>query len=357
MKVLITAPSLDENRNVSGISTVVRQILGYSAGEFEHFEAGRQDGEKNSLLWLVRQIMLPIRFLRRIRSFAPDVVHINTAMTTLAVCRDAVLVRAAGFAGRAVVLSVHGGKYLVEPSANGLLEHIAGRMLRRSRIVLVLSEIERDLLQKRWPDLNIAVLPNTVPTDAAVERKGQNEPPVIIFLGRMHESKGLTEIIEAIRILKSEGTAFTFKAYGDGPERERFVGEMRQVLGGSFEDGGVVSGDEKWQKLAAADIFLLPSRYGEGLPMALLEAMAAGCVVVASDNASITTVVSDGENGYIVEPENARQLAETLGSLLNDRTLWKPVQQAAAATVRDRFGIDSYIAKIDSIYSDAARTN
>ena len=91
--------------------------------------------------------------------------------------------------------------------------------------------------------------------------------------------------------------------------------------------------------------------------MALLEAMAAGCVVVASDNASITTVVSDGENGYIVEPENARQLAETLGSLLNDRTLWKPVQQAAAATVRDRFGIDSYIAKIDSIYSDAARTN
>jgi len=357
MKVLITAPSLDENRNVSGISTVVRQIIKYSAFKFDHFEAGRQGGEESRLLWLAGQLVLPVRFLQRIRSFSPDVVHINTGMTWLAVCRDAVLGMAARFAGRPVVLSVHGGRYLVEPFASGLMERIAGQMLRRSRSVLVLSELERNLLLKRWPDLSIDVLPNAVPTDVSVERDGQNELPVLIYFGRMHESKGIGEIIEATKILKAKGSSFVFRAYGDGPERERFVGEMRQVLGESFEDGGVVSGDEKWQKLAAADIFLLPSRYGEGLPMALLEAMAAGCVVVTSDNASITTVVSDGENGYIVEPENARQLAETLGSLLNDRTLWKPVQLAAAATVRDRFGIDSYIAKIDSIYSDAARTN
>ena len=57
-------------------------------------------------------------------------------------------------------------------------------------------------------------------------------------------------------------------------------------------------------------IFVLPSRYGEGLPMAMLEAMAAGCVVVAADAGSVTAVVTDGENGYVVEPKNTAQLAE-----------------------------------------------
>lgn len=356
MKVLITAPSLDENRNVSGISTVVRQIIEYGMSEFVHFEAGRQDGDGNKVLWFVRQIMLPLRFLQRIRSSSPDVVHINTAMTILAVCRDAVLVRCARFAGRPVVLSIHGGKYLVEPFANRFYERTAGRMLRHSRFVVVLSEIEKQVLSERWPGLNIVVLPNAVPTDAATERsRNNNEPAVIVFLGRMHESKGLGEIGEALVIMTAKDARFLFKAYGDGPMRDSFVLEMKRSLGESFEYGGIVRGEEKWKKLAAADIFVLPSRYGEGLPMAMLEAMAAGCLVVASDNASITSVLSNGYNGYIVESRNGRQLAETLTRLLSDREGWKSVQQAAVATVRDKFSIESYIAKLDSIYDAVAK--
>lgn len=355
MKVLITAPSLDENRNVSGISTVVRQIIEYGHNKFAHFEAGRADRSRSRVLWLAKQLTLPLRFLQRIRSFSPDVVHINTAMTISAVCRDAVLVRCAGFAGVPVVLSIHGGRYLVEPFANGLFERIVGRMLRRSRVVVVLSEIEKSRLLERWPDLGITVLPNAVPTGVAIKRAEINEPPVIIFLGRMHKSKGLPEILEAVAMLKTRDVAFLFRAFGDGPMRENFLVEMNRILGESFEYGGVVSGEEKWHKLAAADIFLLPSRYGEGLPMAMLEAMAAGCVVVASDNASITSVLNDGENGYIVEPGNGGQLAQVLMRLLNDREGWKPVQQAAVAEVRDNFSIGSYIAKLDSIYEDAVR--
>lgn len=357
MKVLITAPSLDETRNVSGISTVVRQIIEYGESEFVHFKAGRQDGDENKALWLLRQIVLPLRFLQRIRSSSPDVVHINTAMTVLAVCRDAVLVRCARFAGKPVVLSLHGGKYLVEPFANRIYERIAGRMLRRSRRVVVLSEIERNLLVERWPELDIAVLPNAVPTDAAIERSGTNDPPVIVFLGRMHESKGLSEIVEALEIMTAKDAGFLFKAYGDGPMRDSFVIEMKRILGDSFEYGGIVTGEEKWKKLAAADIFVLPSRYGEGLPMAMLEAMATGCLVVASNNASITSVVNDSQNGHIVEPGNGRQLAEILLRLLSDREGWKPVQDAAVATVHDKFSIESYIAKLDSIYVDAAKTS
>lgn len=354
MKVLMTAPSLDENRNVSGISAVVRQIIKYGTSEVVHFEAGRAGESRSGLIWVLKQLVLPLRFLQRIRSFSPDIVHINTAMTALAVCRDAVLVGCARFAGRPVVLSIHGGKYLVEPFSSRLLEWIAGQMLRRSRSVVVLSEIEENLLLRRWPQLDIAVLPNAVPIDAAIERSGTNEPPVIIFLGRMHESKGLTEIVEASAMLKTKDVAFRFRAFGNGPMRARFVAGMRRILGDLFEYGGVVSGDEKWRQLAAADIFLLPSRYGEGLPMAMLEAMAAGCVVVVSDNASVTSVIQHEGNGYVVEPRNSKQLADTLTWLLKDRGGWKPIQESAVATIVDNFAIERYMKKLDSIYIDAA---
>ncbi len=351
MKVLITAPSLDETRNVSGISTVVRQIIEYSAGEFDHFEAGRQDGSENTLLWLARQIILPIRFLRRIRSFSPDVVHINTAMTTLAVCRDAVLVWVSSAAGRDTVLSIHGGEYLTTPFTGRIIERIAWKMLRRAGHVVVLSENEHALLSKRWPDVQFDVLPNSITVGSVAVRNNENNPPVMIFLGRMHESKGLSIIIEACRILKTQGCEFEFRAYGEGPMRESFVDEMTNILSHSFQYGGVVASSDKWNVLAAADFFVLPSAF-EGLSMALLEAMAAGCVVVASNIASISTVIRNGENGYLFEPKSSGELADVLRQLLAAPELAK-IRENAAATIRDNYGIEGYVEKLEEIYTSA----
>ncbi|MBK6749474.1 MAG: glycosyltransferase family 4 protein [Pyrinomonadaceae bacterium] len=353
MKVLITAPSLDETRNVSGISTVARQIIQYSSGEFDHFEAGRKDGSENKLLWLARQLVLPLRFLQRIRSSSPDVVHINTAMTVLAVCRDAVLVRCARFTGTPVILSVHGGENLRERFNSSHIEKMAGRMLGRAERVLVLSDDERTLLRERWPAIDLDVLPNAISLGAVEARTERNGPPVVVFLGRMHQSKGLDEVIDACRILKSGSSEFLFRAYGDGPMRKSFVGELQRVLGSSFEYGGVVSGTEKWKALAGSDIFVLPSAF-EGLSMALLEAMAAGCIVVASDIPAIRAIIRDGQNGYLVEPKNSDLLAAVLGRLLNQIGGCKPLRENAAATIRDHFEIGAYVEKLERIYDEVS---
>ncbi len=110
---------------------------------------------------------------------------------------------------------------------------------------------------------------------------------------------------------------FRFNCFGAGDLKDYFVAEMTEILGDRFYYGGVISGAEKEKALEEADIFLLPSRYGEGLPMAMLEAMAAGCVVVASEMASIGAVIKDGENGFMIEPNNVSQLAEKLKFLLS----------------------------------------
>ena len=241
---------------------------------------------------------------------------------------DAALLRAAKLAGQPVALSIHGGKFLVNEFDDPRLERVTTRMLRASRAVIVYSDLEQREVERRWSGLNIKVLPNAVPMRALLAARN-NAKPVVIFFGRLHESKGLEEIVKAVLALRAENIGFQFNCFGNGPMKDVFLQQMRQALGDAFRYGGVVTSGEKWTQFAAADIFLLPSIYGEGLPMAILEAMAAGCVVVASEMASVASVIDDGVNGYLVEPRNTAQLVDRLKKIINDPSSWQPISEAA----------------------------
>jgi Glycosyltransferase len=352
MKILITAPSLDEERNVSGISTIVRQIIGHGRSDFTHFTAGREDNERSGPRWLMKQAALPFRFAASIFTSLPDIVHINTALTDKSIYRDAALVAVAKLLGRKVVLAVHGGKYLIEDFKAFLLEKIARKMLIRADSIVVYSDFEKGHLVRRWPATKpkIHPLPNAIPLTHVGLKQRNNPIPVMVFFGRMHESKGLHDLLEASISLAEHGFKFTIRAYGDGPLRDFFVYEMTEALGDRFYYGGVISGDEKWKVLGEADIFVLPSRYGEGLPMAMLEAMATGCIVVVGDVASVSTVINEGRNGYMVKPFDAPGLASKMKVVLDDRLEWEPIRESAVATVKKKFEIKGYIDQLEKIY-------
>lgn len=353
VKVLITAPSLDEKQNVSGISTVARQIIERGTFEYRHFEAGRRDGEGATVKWVWKQIVSVARFRRAARGV--DIVHLNTNFNPLAIVRDSVYAAAARFSGVPMVMHVHGGRYLAEEFRSGWLKKIAGKMLRAADAVVVLSELEKKIVENRWRNLNVKVLENAVAVDEAIDVRRKNEAQTLIFLGRLHESKGLHEIVEACRVLQTQGFEFRFKAFGAGELKDFFVAEMTKVLGEKFYYGGIVSGAEKWKELSKADIFVLPSRYGEGLPMAMLEAMAAGCVVVVSEMASTGAVVQDGFNGFLVEPRNAAGLIENLKLLLSGKIDLEILRKNARETIRAKFDLDDYIERLENIYLEIKR--
>lgn len=361
MKILITAPSLETSRNVSGISSVVSQIIARGSDEFFHFEAGRRDGEKIGIDWFLRQISLCLHFRREIRERKIDVVHINTALAPLSLVRDAVLTK---FASRPVLLHIHGGRFFTQKFSSFFLKRMTGKMLKRAKTIVVLSEIEKDFIEKNWKNTSVRVLENAVLLDEVQPRKpDKSEPPAVagglnetsektlIFLGRLHEDKGLREIVEACRILKNEGFRFRFKCFGAGEAKEKFVSEMTKILGDKFFYGGVVSGAEKWQALAASDVFLLPSLY-EGLPVALLEAMAAGCVPVASEIGSVREVVREGVNGFLVEPGNTVQIVDKLRPLLSEKIDWENLRKNARTTIEEKFNFKDYIEKLEHFYAE-----
>ncbi|MDQ3711603.1 MAG: glycosyltransferase family 4 protein [Acidobacteriota bacterium] len=353
MRILITAPSLDENKNVSGISTLVREIIEHGNAEFYHFQAGRQDDDKIDIHWILQQILLTPRFFWTIYREKIDLVHINTALVPLSIVRDAALTFTARLANRPVLLHPNGGRFLMEDFTSRPLAWTTEKMFRLASKVLVLSKHERVSITNRWQNLDVRILPNAIATDevANVEPDLTDEK-TIIFLGRLHESKGLHEIIEACRILKNENFNFQFNCFGAGALKDFFIAEMSQILGDKFYFGGVISGAEKRKRLAESDIFLLPSRYGEGLPLAMLEAMAARCVVVVADVASVRAVIKDGENGLMVEPYNTAQVVEKLKFLISNKADWKILQRNARTTIEENFAITDYVKKLEKIYAE-----
>ena len=348
MKILITAPSLETYENVSGISSVVSRIIERGKSEFYHFPAGRRDGEKIGVSWFFRQILAAPRFRREIRDKQIDVVHINTALAPLSIMRDAALARSAN---RPVLLHLHGGRFFTQKFDNSFFERLTGKMLQYAKVVVVLSEIEKKFIEKRWKNLDVRVLENAVAIDEVQTRKPDVNERTMIFLGRLHEDKGLREITQACRILKNENFQFNFKCFGAGEAKDFFVAEMTKILGGKFFYGGIASGAEKWRAFAESDIFLLPSRY-EGLPVAMLEAMAAGCVPVVSEIGSIGLVVKNGVNGFLIEPGNVPQSVEKLKVLLSDKVGWENLRRRARETVEEKFNFEDYIKKLENIYAE-----
>lgn len=354
MKVLITAPSLDENENVSGISTLVRNIIAYGHQQFLHFEAGRHDGEAANAKWIARQAALPLRFFRRLLGERPDVVHLNTAFIPLAIIRDTALAAAARLARYPVLLHIHGGPFVMGEIKSPALSLAAERLLRLASIAVVFSEPEARSIRRRFPGTLVRVLPNAVPLSEVHEGDRPPREKTIIFFGRLNKSKGLDKIVDACRVLREQGFKFNYVCYGAGPEMIPFCSRMSETLGEKFSYRGVAKGSEKWKALAEADIFFQPSR-DEGLPMALLEAMAAGCVPVMSASGAVADVIEDGHNGFLVEAGNMMQTVGRLKFLLSESEFgWHKLRENARRTVQEKFDFADYVIRLDALYAEVS---
>lgn len=293
-----------------------------------------------------------LEFRKAIERERPDIIHLNTSFSRLAMLRDAVLVRAAAGKGVPIVLHIHGGPYFLKDEPGAVLRKCVAAMTRHASRIIVLSKQERDVLAARHSRDDAEILANAVPLNEAVSRKPEDSPRSIIYFGRLNREKGLERIVEACRGLIERDIPFRFNAYGAGPDAESFLTEMRAVCGKRFEFCGVADGENKWRALASNDIFLLPSDH-EGLPIALLEAMAAGCVPVVRRNDAIAAAVEQGVAGFVVDISDKSEIVERLAFLLDEANDLASMREKARKTIAERYSFDRYLSRLDEIYKKA----
>lgn len=348
-QILITAPSFDERENVSGVVSVVKMIIQLPGYTFTHYRLGRRDNEPSGILWVINQMGSFFRFLSDVAHF--DLVHISYSLNPPSIIRDFIYGLLARLRKKKLVVHVHGGKYLPVKPQNILLRFLIKRLLRLAHRVIVLSRKEESLITDNYGPLPVEVLPNCVDFPAGIRRKKDAGAPLrLLFFGRIHDSKGIWDICDAMKILADTKLDIVFEVYGKGPEQEKFIACCSRAMGDKFRYRGVATGDMKWMVLASHDVFLLPSRYGEGLPMAMLEAMAAGLAVVVTDDASVTSVIEDGKNGIIVQKRDPKSLAEKIILLAENKALINLIGENAQNTILSEFTREKYHGKLDAIY-------
>ena len=222
---------------------------------------------------------------------------------------------------------------------------------------VAVSAAARHFIDRFFPG-DYKVIPNGVDVpryaNAVPIARWQDGTPNILFVGRHEPRKGLLDLLKAQRILRKTGYGTRLLVVGSGPqEREarRYVA-TRGLQGVVFL--GRVSDAEKAQLFRTADIYCSPATGGESFGIVLLEAMAAGTPIVASDIHGYKGVVRRGREGLLVPPRDHKGLAEAIGKLLDDPEM--RARMGAAGQVRaEDFSWPRVTAKVEEYYGFVIR--
>lgn len=186
---------------------------------------------------------------------------------------------------------------------------------------------------------------------AALDGKPWPDDAVIICtVARLNPQKSLIDLVEAAAIVIASHPQARFIIVGDGEQRasirERIAGAG---LGGQVFLAGNRPLDEVAAWLGGCDLFVLSS-VQEGLPLALMEAMAAGCPVVATSVGGIPDVVSDSSVGLLVPPREPRELARAVGELVRDDRRRQAMAGAARARIVSSFSVEACYGRTVQVY-------
>jgi len=284
----------------------------------------------------------------------PAVVHVHAASRASFV-RKSIVLLIARLAGCKTIFHLHGGGFrqFATVEAGATMRRWIRHTLEASSVVITLSAGWAQFVNAFAPGARVAVVPNAVPLPPPSRVVPEAER--ILFLGRLERAKGVFELLAAGALLAPRFPALrlVFGGEGDVAAVRRRAAELG--IEERIELPGWLAPQQRDEQLARASVFCLPS-HAEGLPMAMLEAMAAGRAVVASSVGGIPETIVDGGNGLLVPPGDATALAAALAQVLGDAALRARLGGAARATIEQHYSTEVVCGQLSALYRELAGT-
>jgi len=261
--------------------------------------------------------------------------------------------------GVPLVATVHGRNYYSDRARRRIAYRLVGRFAGQ---LVTVSEANRRFLTERVgiPPRRVQVIPNGVPLDdraspttlsALRESLGLNQHyPVIGTVGSLYPVKGHKYLIDAACSVLGRFPQAVFLIVGQGGLREELEAHAAR-LGIAAHLRFLGHREDVRDLLSIYDIFVLPS-LSEGMPLALLEAMAAGLPAVAAQVGGVIEVLEDRKTGLLVPPGDSRALADTIITLLENPPLVKKLGEAARQMAATRFSLARMVRAYEGIYSE-----
>ena len=264
--------------------------------------------------------------------------------------RKAVILAIARAAGAATVIHLHGGAFdQFMLKANPAVRWWIRRTLERSSTVVVLSEGWRATIQRLAPAARIEVVPNPVEVPAEPVPPGGAARRHVLYLGRSARTKGTYDLVDAVARLAPDFPDLRLTVAGDGDLEDLRRHAEAAGVADRLDIPGWIDAETRRRFIASASVLALPS-YHEGLPMAVLEAMAAGLPVVATPVGGIPDAVKDGREGLLVKPGDVPALAGALRRLLTEPGLGERMGRDGRASIQATCSLPVVLERLDGLY-------
>ena len=309
--------------------------------------------------WMVRKTLLHPRVLVKSLILFPKSVHLAEWVETeeirhlhahFATHPATMAYIIASLTGLSFSFTVHAHDIFVDRS-------LLREKIERASFVRSISKFNQAFLENLFPRASagkIRVVHVGIEPDRYREGSftSGDEAVRILCIAAMKPYKGIPFLIQAARILRLEGIEFQLDVVGSGPLMSQVTHAIADHhLGDCVHLLGALPQDRVADLIRRADLFVLPSIVAadgqmEGIPVALMEAMAAGKPVVSTSISGIPELVENEVSGLLVDPANPRQLAEAMRRLIADPALRRRLADQGRRTVEEQFDLRNVVSEL-----------
>jgi glycosyltransferase involved in cell wall biosynthesis len=278
--------------------------------------------------------------------------HVHAAMRG-SFWRKALFVRTARSFGVPSIIHLHGSEMQTfYNSLSPARQKSVGLVLEKAEAVVVLSESWRKFVQEIAPRARITVLNNYVVLPSLDEKSPDTTAETkfnVLFLGLLGQRKGIYDLLQCWPAVTEVFPGARLRIGGNGEVELAKQRAAELGIEHSVEFLGWIDGERKLELLRDADVFVLPS-YNEGLPMSVLEAMSFGKAVITTRVGGIPELVSDGDDGLLINAGNLAQLTTALLRLAQDVPFRNAIGAAARRRIEGQFSDKVILPRLEDLY-------
>jgi glycosyltransferase involved in cell wall biosynthesis len=258
-----------------------------------------------------------------------------------------------------VIYHIHGGEFhIFYANATLATKKLIRHLIENADCIACLSKQWETFFVNNFQPKRIKIIPNFIDETLILKtKKATNEKVTFLFLGKIVKGKGIYDLLNTIKILSLKADLnFELWIGGNGEIENLKKYITLNKLNEHIKFLGWISGNKKQETLRCADVYVLPS-YNEGMPVSIIESMAQGLPVIATNVGGIPELVLDGESGLLIEPGDTLALFRSMETLIKNHSLIEEMGRKSITIIENGYSSTIAMKIIESTYIEILNSN